>query len=157
MAGTCQEYSFSFLPVVKSNTMYPSVFTELLINLLKFLLFHWKLKLTFLRLRDIKNEVELVLTVTQSHTGLHDRPIENSTHERAKLSSPFSAFRKCLKWQNWYHYVLCCLKNITGNVFLNFILWTFMECLHLVQHGVWKCMCFAKSGKILFFKTTHYK
>ena len=38
-------------------------------------------------------------------------------------------------------------------MFLNFILWTFKECLHLLQHGVWKCMCFAKSGKILFFKT----
>ena len=23
-----------------------------------------------------------------------------------------------------------------------------MECLHLLQYGVWKCMCFAKSGKI---------
>ena len=30
-----------------------------------------------------------------------------------------------------------------------------MECLHLLQHGVWKCMCFAKSWKILFFKTKH--
>ena len=40
-------------------------------------------------------------------------------------------------------------------MFLNFILWTFMECLHLLQHSVWKCMCFAKSGKILFFKTKH--
>ena len=27
----------------------------------------------------------------------------NSTHELAKLSSLFSAFRKCLKLQNWYH------------------------------------------------------
>ena len=27
----------------------------------------------------------------------------------AKLSSLFSAFRKCLKLQNWYHNVLCCL------------------------------------------------
>ena len=44
----------------------------------------------------------IVPTVTQSHTGLHDRPIENSTHELVKLSSLFSAFRKCLKLQNWY-------------------------------------------------------
>ena len=47
--------------------------------------------------------------VTQSHTGLHDRPMENSTHELAKLSSLFSAFRKCLKLQNWYQNVLLCL------------------------------------------------
>ena len=33
----------------------------------------------------------------------------DSTHELAKLSSLFSAFRKCLKIQNWYHNVLCCL------------------------------------------------
>ena len=38
--------------------------------------------------------LRVVLIVTQSHTGLHDRPIENSTHELAKLSSLFSAFRK---------------------------------------------------------------
>ena len=38
--------------------------------------------------------------VSQPHTGLHDRPIESSTHELAKLSSLFSAFRKCLKLQN---------------------------------------------------------
>ena len=42
----------------------------------------------------------LVPTVTQSHTGLHDRPIENSIHELAKLSLLFFAFRKCLKLQN---------------------------------------------------------
>ena len=41
--------------------------------------------------------------------NLHDRPIENSTHELAKLSSLFSAFRKCLKLQNWYQNVLLCL------------------------------------------------
>ena len=35
---------------------------------------------------------DLVPIVTQSHTGLHDRPKENSTHELAKLSSLFSAF-----------------------------------------------------------------
>ena len=40
----------------------------------------------------------VVPIVTQSHTGLHDRPIEKSTHEMAKLSSLFSAFIKCLKW-----------------------------------------------------------
>ena len=51
----------------------------------------------------------VVPIVTQSHTGLHDRPIENSTHEQAKLSSLFSAFRKCLKLQNWYQNVLLCL------------------------------------------------
>ena len=50
-----------------------------------------------------------IVTQWQSHTGLHDRPIENSTHELAKLSSLFSAFRKCLKLPNWYHNVLCCL------------------------------------------------
>ena len=52
----------------------------------------------------------LVPTVTQSHdTGLHESPIENSTHELAKLSSLFSAFRKCLKLQNWYQmfYYVC--------------------------------------------------
>ena len=38
-------------------------------------------------------------SVTQSHTGLHE---QNSSHELAKLSSLFSAFRKCLKLQNWY-------------------------------------------------------
>ena len=27
-----------------------------------------------------------------------------------------------------------------------------MECLHLLQHGVWKCMCFAKSGKNIIFQ-----
>ena len=43
----------------------------------------------------------------QSHTGLHDRPIGSSTHELAKLSSLFTAFRKCLKLQNWYQNVLC--------------------------------------------------
>ena len=32
-------------------------------------------------------------------------------------------------------------------MFFNFILWTFMECLHLLQHGIWKCMCFAKTPK----------
>ena len=37
-------------------------------------------------------------------------------HELAKLSSLFSAFRKCLKLQNWYQNVLLCLKNITSNV-----------------------------------------
>ena len=47
--------------------------------------------------------------VSQSHTGFHDKPIESSTHELAKLSSLFSAFRKCLKLQNWYHNVLCCV------------------------------------------------
>ena len=47
--------------------------------------------------------------VCQSHTGLHDRPIEDSTHELAKLSSLFSASRKCLKLQNWYQNVLLCL------------------------------------------------
>ena len=36
--------------------MHPSVFTELLINLLTFLPFHWKLKLT--SIRAIKNEVQ---------------------------------------------------------------------------------------------------
>ena len=36
--------------------MHPSVFTELLINLLKFLPFHWKLKLT--SIRAIKNGVQ---------------------------------------------------------------------------------------------------
>ena len=36
--------------------MHPSVFTELLINLLKFLPFHWKLKLT--SIRAIKNRVQ---------------------------------------------------------------------------------------------------
>ena len=51
----------------------------------------------------------LVPIATQSHTGLHDRPIENTTHELAKLSSLFSAFRKCLKLQNWYQNVLLCL------------------------------------------------
>ena len=30
-------------------------------------------------------------------------------HELAKLSSLFSAFRKCLKLQNWYQNVLFCL------------------------------------------------
>ena len=57
--------------------------------------------------------VSIVPIVTQSHTGLHDRPIENSTHELVKLSSLgsslFSAFRKCLKLQNWYQTVLLCL------------------------------------------------
>ena len=38
-----------------------------------------------------------------------DQYLENSTHELAKLSSLFSAFRKCLKLQTWYHNVLCCL------------------------------------------------
>ena len=47
--------------------------------------------------------------VSQSHTGLHDRPVESSTHKLAKLSSLFSAFRKCFKLQNWYQNVLCCL------------------------------------------------
>ena len=36
--------------------------------------------------------LSLVPIVTQSRTGLHDRPIENSTHELAKLSSLFSAY-----------------------------------------------------------------
>ena len=51
------------------------------------------------------NDVPAVVPiVTQSHTGLHwQTNIENSTHELAKLSSLFSAFRKCLKLQNWYH------------------------------------------------------
>ena len=54
--------------------------------------------------------LSLVPIVTQSHTGLHERPIQNSTHELAKLSSLFSAFRKCLKLQNWwYQNVLLCL------------------------------------------------
>ena len=35
--------------------------------------------------------------------------LENSTHELAKLSSLFSAFRKCLKFQKWYQNVLLCL------------------------------------------------
>ena len=39
----------------------------------------------------------LVPIVAQSHTGLHERPIQNSTHELAKLSSLFSAFRKMFK------------------------------------------------------------
>ena len=51
--------------------------------------------------------------VSQSHTGLHDRPIESSTHELAELSSLFSAFRKCLKLQNWYHNVLCYIGPTT--------------------------------------------
>ena len=51
----------------------------------------------------------IVPTVTQSHTGLHDRPMESSTHELAKLSSLFSGYRKCLKLQNWYQNVLLCL------------------------------------------------
>ena len=42
--------------LLKLNTMHPSVFTELLINLLKFLPFHFKLKLT--SFRDIKNGVK---------------------------------------------------------------------------------------------------
>ena len=54
--------------------------------------------------------------VCQSHTGLHDRPIENSTHELAKLSSLFSAFRKCLKLQNWYHIILFC--GLLWNVYI---------------------------------------
>ena len=41
---------------LKLNTMHPSVFTELLINLLTFLPFHWKLKLT--SIRAIKNGVQ---------------------------------------------------------------------------------------------------
>ena len=57
-------------------------------------------KLTTLRLQVLCSTV--VPIVTQSHTGLHDTPIENSTHELARLSSLFSAFRKCLKLQNWY-------------------------------------------------------
>ena len=44
------------------------------------------------------------------------KQIQNFSHELAKLSSLFSAFRKCLKLQNWYHNVLCCLQNITANV-----------------------------------------
>ena len=51
----------------------------------------------------------LVPIVTQSHTGLHDRPIVNSTHELAKMSSLFSSFRKCFTLQNWYQNVSCCL------------------------------------------------
>ena len=44
--------------VVATQIKYhaPSVFTELLINLLKFLPFRWKLKLT--SFRDIKNRVK---------------------------------------------------------------------------------------------------
>ena len=37
------------------------------------------------------------------------KPYENSSHELAKLSSLFSAFRKCLELQNWYQNVLLCL------------------------------------------------
>ena len=37
--------------------------------------------------------------VSQSHTGLHDRPLKSSTHKLAKLSSLFSAFKKCLQLQ----------------------------------------------------------
>ena len=48
----------SFTGVVATfNTMHHSVFTELLINLLKFFPFHWKLKQT--SFRDIKNGVKL--------------------------------------------------------------------------------------------------
>ena len=38
--------------------------------------------------------------------------IKNSSHELAKLSSLFSAFRKCLKLQNWYHNVLCFITGM---------------------------------------------
>ena len=34
---------------------------------------------------------------------------EFCSHELAKISSLFSAFRKCFKLQNWYQNVLCCL------------------------------------------------
>ena len=41
--------------------------------------------------------LNLVPIVTQSHTGLHEKQTQNSSHQLAKLSSQFSAFRKCLK------------------------------------------------------------
>ena len=76
----------------------------------------------------------------------------------AKLSSLFSAFRNCLKLQNWYHNAMfyvtyrTLLVMFRVIVFLNFILWTLMECLHLLQHGVWKCMCLIKSRKNIIFQ-----
>ena len=46
------------------------------------------------------------------------------------------------------------LYTRTGQtVFLNFILWTFMECLHF---PTWRLKMLCKVGKILFFKTKHY-
>ena len=51
----------------------------------------------------------IVPTVTQSHTGLQwqtNRELYIQTGQTV-LSSLFSAFRKCLKLQNWY--VLLCL------------------------------------------------
>ena len=42
--------------ILELNTMHPSVFTELLINLLKFLPFNWEFKLS--SYRDIKNGVK---------------------------------------------------------------------------------------------------
>ena len=35
---------------------------------------------------NVSQCIGLVPTVTQSHTGLHGRPIENSTYELAKLN-----------------------------------------------------------------------
>ena len=40
------------------------------------------------------------------HDCVTGKLIQNSSHELAKQSSLFSAFRKCLKLQNWYQNVL---------------------------------------------------
>ena len=50
----------------------------------------------------------IVPTVTQSHTGLHGRPMNRELYTNWPncLKSPlFSGFRKCLKLQNWYQNV----------------------------------------------------
>ena len=99
----------------------------------------------------------LVPTVTQSHTGLHGRPMESSTHELAKLSSLFSAFRTCLKLQNWYHNVLCCYRTLL--VMFCVLKFYFVDFYgKFASSPTWrlKMHVLCKVGKILFFKTKHY-
>ena len=97
----------------------------------------------------------VVPTVIQSHTGLHDRPIENSTHKLAKLSSLFSAFRKYLKLQNWYHNVLCCLWDRTLLVMFCVLKFYFVDfCGMFTSSPTWrlKMHVLCKVGKNIIFQ-----